>query len=281
MTAWFGSTNECVLEEPFASLWASRDPFAEAEAIRGDIVRDIEGRRTLRFEVAGKGYYLKLHRGVGWGAIVGNLFRLRLPVLGADSEWHAIRAFDRLGLDTMRVVGFGQRGSGPAHLESFLITEALEPTCDLDVFTQSWPDEPPPVKLKHALILSVADIARRMHEGGINHRDFYLCHFLLHLAPPPTPDALHISVIDLHRAQIRDQTPQRWRDKDLAALYFSALRIGLTRRDRLRFIRAYFAGSLREILKREHTRLARLEQEGQRLLLRYDRKFAHRPALQR
>lgn len=281
MTAWFGSTNECVLEEPFASLWASRDPFAEVEAIRGDIVRDIEGRRTLRFEVAGKGYYLKLHRGIGWGSIVGNLFRLRLPVLGADSEWHAIRAFDRLGLDTMRVVAFGQRGSGPSHLESFLITEALEPTCDLDVFTQSWPDEPPPVKLKRTLILSVADIARRMHEGGINHRDFYLCHFLLHLAPPPTPDALRISVIDLHRAQIRDQTPQRWRDKDLAALYFSALRIGLTRRDRLRFIRAYFAGNLRDILKHERTRLARLEQEAQRLLLRYDRKFAHRPALQR
>ncbi|MGL1834105.1 lipopolysaccharide core heptose(I) kinase RfaP [Rhodocyclaceae bacterium SMB388] len=281
MTRWFAATDECVLDEPFARLWADRDPFAEAAAIRGHIVRDVEGRRTLRFEVAGRGYYLKLHRGIGWGAIAGNLLRLRLPVLGADNEWHAIRAFHRLGLDTMRVVAFGQRGRGPAGLESFLITEALEPTCDLDVFTKPWPQEPPAPQLKRALIVSVADIARRMHAGGINHRDFYLCHFLLHLAPPPTSDALRISVIDLHRAQIRDRTPQRWRDKDLAALYFSALRIGLTGRDRLRFIRSYFGGDLRDILQREHARLARLEHEAQRLLLRYDRKFAHRPALQR
>jgi heptose I phosphotransferase len=90
-----------------------------------------------------------------------------------------------------------------------------------------------------------------MHQGGVNHRDFYLCHFLLHLDPPPTPEHFRLSLIDLHRAQLRARTPRRWRDKDLAALYFSVLDIGLTKRDLLRFLAAYFARPLRLLLREE------------------------------
>ena len=53
-------------------------------------------------------------------------------------------------------------------------------------------------------------------------------------------------LIDLHRAQIREHTPRRWRVKDLAGLYFSAMDCGLTRRDLLRFIRHYGAGRPRQ-----------------------------------
>jgi heptose I phosphotransferase len=117
-------------------------------------------------------------------------------------------------------------------------------------------------------------MARSMHGGGVNHRDFYLCHFLLHLDPPPTPTALRLSLIDLHRAQCRAFTPRRWRDKDLAGLYFSALDIGLTRRDFLRFLRGYFARPLRDILRDETPLLRHLASEGERLLDRYQRKYA-------
>lgn len=277
----FARIDECHLEAPFARLWAGCDPFEMAFALSGEVVREIEGRRTLRFEAEGRGYYAKLHRGVGWSQILGNLLRLRLPVLGAGSELRAIRAFDALGIDTMTVAAYGERGVGPAHRQSFLVTEALEPTIDLDAFTRDWSREPPPAALKHALIGTVARIARRMHEGGINHRDFYLCHFLLHLDPAPRPGTLRVSVIDLHRAQIRAHTPARWRHKDIAALYFSALAIGLTKRDRLRFLRDYFPGRLRDTLVRERRVLAALEREAARLQRRYERKFANRPALQR
>ena len=114
-----------------------------------------------------------------------------------------------------------------------------------------------------------------MHRGGVNHRDFYLCHFLLHLPlDTPTP---RLSLIDLHRAQVRKQVPQRWRDKDLAALYFSALDIGLTRRDRLRFLRTYFDRPLRTLLTEESALLARLESRSAYLMERYRRKYAPEP----
>ena len=274
------------LASPFLSIWDGQDPFAAAQALgraapADAIVRDLEGRRTLRFELDGRAYYLKLQRGIGWGRIAGDLLRLRKPVIGAANEWRAIRACHAIGVPTMQAVACGERGRGPARRESFLVTAAIEPAVDLDTYTQGWRDMPPNPALKRALLREVAAITRRMHEGGINHRDFYLCHFLLHLDPPPCASALRLFVIDLHRAQIRVRTPGRWRDKDLAALYFSALDIGLTARDKLRFLREYFPGTLRETLVRERSLLQHLEREAARLKLRYQRKFAHRPVLQR
>lgn len=260
------------LEEPLRSLWAGQDAFAAAETLQGEVLRALEGRRTLRTEIAGRAYYAKIHRGIGWGEIFKNLFSLRLPVLGAGNEWRALRRLTALGVDTMRPVAFGKRGGNPATQHSFIITEELAPTISLEDFCRNWPAVPPAPALKRALIERVATMARRMHKGGVNHRDFYICHFLLHL--PVDPAAPKLSLIDLHRAQVRRQTPRRWRDKDLAALYFSALEIGLTRRDFLRFLKTYFGRPLRAILRDEAALLDHLESESRRLLARYQRKYA-------
>lgn len=263
-----------ILEEPFRSLWAGRDPFAAVEELQGEVFRELEARRTLRTEVSGQGYFVKIHRGVGWAEIFKNLVSMRLPVLGAGNEWQAIRRLEQLGVDTMRGVAFGQRGGNPATQHSFIVTEDLAPTISLEDYCRDWPVNPPPVALKRALLRRVADMARRMHEGGVNHRDFYICHFLLHLDPAPTSESLKLSLIDLHRAQIREKTPRRWRDKDLAALHFSALDIGLTRRDLFRFLKLYFGRPLRDLLRDEAPLLRRLASEAGRLQDRYLRKYA-------
>ncbi len=262
------------LDEPFRTLWAGRDPFVAVEALDGEVFRELEARRTLRTVAGGHAYFVKIHRGVGWAEIFKNLVCLRLPVLGAGNEWRAIDRLTAAGVDTMRAVAYGQRGSNPAARHSFIVTEELAPTVSLEDFCRTWREAPPPVALKHALIARVADMAGRMHRAGVNHRDFYICHFLLHLDPAPTAATLKLSLIDLHRAQLRAQTPRRWRDKDLSSLYFSALEIGLTRRDRLRFLRGYFARSLRDILRDEAALLAALGREADRLQARYLRKFA-------
>lgn len=266
--------NSVFLAEPFRSLWQGRDPFAAVEALQGEVFRELEGRRTLRTEVGGAAYFVKIHRGVGWREIVKNLLSLRLPVLGARNEWRAIARLQEVGVATMHAVAFGERGGNPARRHSFIITEALTPTISLEDYCRDWPASPPPPALKRALIARVAEMARRMHEGGMNHRDFYLCHFLLHTAPAPTADALRLSLIDLHRSQVRPRTPRRWRDKDLAGLYFSALDIGLTQRDLLRFLRTYFPMPLRDTLRREAALLRRLARRAAALRARYLRKYA-------
>lgn len=58
-----------ILSEPFKSLWHGKDPFVEVERLDGQVYRELEGRRTLRTEVEGRGYFVKIHRGIGWGEI--------------------------------------------------------------------------------------------------------------------------------------------------------------------------------------------------------------------
>ncbi len=265
-----------VLNEPFCSLWQGCDAFEAVDALHGEVFRELEGRRTLRTVVEGRAYFVKIHHGIGWREILKNLLSGRLPVLGAANEWKAIARLEQLGVATLSVAAYGERGCNPARRHSFIVTNELAPAISLEDYCRDWVQRPPQPALKRALIRQVARIARRMHEGGMNHRDFYLCHFLLHLDPVPSPTALRVSLIDLHRSQVRARTPRRWRDKDLAALYFSALDIGLTRRDLLRFVRQYFPGSLRLTLKTEAALLHRLRVEAERLETRYLRKYALR-----
>lgn len=263
-----------VLREPFLDLWAGQDAFEAVEALQGKVYRELEARRTLRTEVDGRGYFVKIHRGVGWGEIVKNLLTAKAPVLGAGQEWLAIERLTGAGVPTMTAVAYGERGSNPAGQHSFIITEELAPTVDLEQLTLTWAEQPPQPRLKWALIREVASMTGAMHRAGVNHRDCYICHFLLHTDKPIAPDDLRLSIIDLHRAQVRQAVPTRWRNKDLAGLYFSALNIGLTRRDKLRFLRSYFGLPLRQVLREEAPLLAWLERKAERLLVRYERKYA-------
>lgn len=262
---------QVVLSEPFKTLWAGKDPFACAEALEGEVYREMPGRRTLRTHVNGADYFVKIHRGIGWCEIIKNWLTFKAPVLGAGQEWAAIQRLTEVGVPTMTSVAFAERGSNPAHQHSFIVTEALEPTISLEDYTANWRAQPPKPVLKWALIEEVAKMTGTMHRAGVNHRDCYLCHFLLHTDEPIEPETLLISLIDLHRAQIRPHVPLRWRNKDLAGLYFSAAHIGLTQRDYLRFLRHYFARPLRDILRDEAATLRQLQRMERHLEARQAR----------
>ncbi|WP_434579559.1 lipopolysaccharide core heptose(I) kinase RfaP [Pseudomonas sp. Z5-35] len=264
------------LAEPFKSLWAGRDAFAEVEALKGEVYRELEARRTLRTEVDGRGFFVKIHRGIGWGEIFKNLFTAKLPVLGAGQEWKAIQRLQEAGVPTMTAVAYGEKGSNPADQHSFIVTEELAPTVSLEDFSIDWVKQPPRPTLKRALIAEVARMTGMMHRAGVNHRDCYICHFLLHTDKPVTPGDFKLSVIDLHRAQVRETLPSRWRNKDLAALYFSIMDIGLTRRDKLRFLKGYFQQPLRQVLAEQAALLIWLEGKADRL---YARKVRYGGAL--
>ena len=241
-----------------AQLPAGVDVFDYIMQLDGEMFREIANRRTLRFILNDKRYFLKAHYGVGWKEIIKNLLTFRLPVLGARNEWRAIQMLTQMGVETMTLVAYGERGLNPARRQSFVITEALENTESLEDFCADWETSPPTSKsalrLKRALINRVATMARCMHMSGINHRDFYLCHFLLDVSSAVLnrpPEALRLSLIDLHRVQIRKRTPLRWVVKDIGGLYFSSMRIGLTRRDLYRFMKVYRGTTLRATLRED------------------------------
>lgn len=217
------------------------------EALPEDVYRDKEGRRTLRFDHAGRCFFLKLHSGAGWAEILKNLLQGRFPVLGAKNEYLAVARLRSIGVDTLSVAAYACQGVNPAALQSLIVTDALADTVSLEDYCANWASQPPSPGVRMRLIRKLADSAARMHAAGINHRDFYICHFHLDEASL-AQSTVRCYLIDLHRAQLRRITPLRWRVKDLAGLYFSAMDCGLTHRDLLRFMRHYSPGGLRVAL---------------------------------
>lgn len=230
--------------------------FDQLLAWPGEVFRAVKNRRTIRFEAGGQAYFMKIHRGAGWREIFKNLVQGRLPVLGAADEWRAIERLEQAGVATMTVAGKGARGRNPARRESLIITEALEGMITLEDLVRTWGGlrGARQVELKRALLTAVAEAARKCHRSGLNHRDFYICHFMVKDRDwsrwhPGEPLRLH--VIDLHRAQVREQVPRRWLVKDLGALLFSSLDCGLTSADLLRFLSVYRQQRGAEVLREE------------------------------
>ena len=246
-----------------ALLTAEERGFDGLMAIDGEVYRALEGRRTVRFVRGGRAFFIKQHFGVGWREIAKNLISLRLPILGARSEWQAIDHLARAGLAAARVVGRGRRGFDPARRQSFVVLEELADVGSLEDLAITWRHRSPAVDEKRRLIAAVADLTRRMHAAGLNHRDYYLCHIL----KETTGDQLFL--LDLHRAQIRRRVPWRWRIKDLSGLYFSAMDSRLTLRDLLRFAETYDGRPWRESLKANAALWASVERKARRLRQRH------------
>lgn len=240
------------LNEEFTRIFRGADPFEKLRSMEGKIYREVKGRRTLQFSLDGRSYFVKMHFGVGWGEVFKNLLQLRLPILGAQNEWRAIAKLQALDLATMNSVAYGSRGWNPAKRQSFIVTEDLSQTVSLEEYCAHWREAKPKFQEKKQLVEKLAHIARTLHESGVCHRDFYLCHFLYH-RQSGTPginanEDPKLSLIDLHRALIKKNLSRRWKLKDIAGLYFSAMDTGLTQRDLLRFIKHYNGMSLRRCL---------------------------------
>jgi heptose I phosphotransferase len=256
---------EVFLREDVAGFFAG-DPVAKAWEMEGEIVRDVAGRQTLRVELGGAAFYLKRHRGVGVPEILKNWLVGKRPVIGAANEYAACRHLESAGLTAPRVAAFAEDGSWAPARSSFVLTDALDGYVDLKVKTLRWLEEPPTPGEKRRLVMRVADFARRFHQTGLVHRDFYLCHLLEH-----EDETRDLGVLDLHRALIFDAIPTVWRRKDLAALLYSALDLPVGWRSWLRFVRVYTGRPLREVFREDgefwrsvYRRALRLYRKGER-----------------
>lgn len=227
-----------------------QNPFVTLHALDGTLYRSQPGRKTIAFTFQEQTYFAKIHSGVGWKEIIKNLLQLRLPIISAKTEWNALLALQKVGIIAPIPIGFEKKGFNPARMQSFIITKALPDSINLEEcfkihtsmnFTQ-----------KKNIITQVAQITKNLHQHGINHRDLYLCHFLLDQTSVNSLTPV-IYLIDLHRAQIRRKVPFRWRVKDISGLYFSAMNLNFTQRDYLRFMLSYTGKPLRSLVNGQQT----------------------------
>lgn len=249
-----------VAASEFASYFSpDKSLFEQINELKGEIFRDVPGRLTQRVQIGNQHYFLKQHHGIGWKEFFKNILQGRWPVFGAKDEYLAINKLQALGVNTPAIASYGVRGLNPVTRQSYILLKELAPTISLEDLAKQWQTQPPSFHFKQALIRKVADIAAKLHQNGMNHRDFYICHFLLQ---HQDPDQLYL--IDLHRAQIRKTTPIRWIIKDVAGLYFSS-KGNMTLRDMLRFMQIYSGKSWREELKNNGAFWEKIKLRGERL----------------
>ena len=225
--------SDVFLAPPFDALWRGLDVFGAVAGLSGEEFRHVKSRRTFRVEIGGRGFFVKHHLGVGWKEIFKDLLQFKRPVTGARGEFEALRRLAALGVPSMECAAFGERFADPAHRESFIITCELKDMVSLEDFTAPWRETPPAPGLREDVTRRLGRNVGKMHAGGVNHRDCYICHFLR----DPATGELH--VIDLHRAQIRPHVPFRYAVKDVAGILFSAMDLDLTLRDIALFLREY------------------------------------------
>jgi len=238
------------VDREFRSALASSG-LARFEAVmattHGRCLRALKIRENWRLELGGasrpaRGVYLKKHHVRTWRS------RLAAKLGGGPGETAArveAKNVGRLaadGIAVMRLVAYGEKLHGDGRLESFVLTEELEGHTQLDHFLS----RRFPVRQLHRttsrdrdlgrLIRRVAEVARRFHGAGYNHRDLYCCHFFVKEA---APGEFEIKLIDLQRVERRRWLRRRWLVKDLAQLAYSAPRDRIKCTQKMTFIRHY------------------------------------------
>lgn len=184
----------------------------------GRTVRCVPTRRTVSVPSAGTVLYGKWRQG---------------HARDAAAEWHWLHVLPLLGVRVPAPVAWLRRAG-----RSLLVTAAL-PGRSLDAWAVDaaaggWLDE-----LVAYAALHVAPMVRKLHEGGLVHRDLYWNHVFTEDPRRGTAPAL----LDVERVFAPRWRWRRWLVKDLAGL-LASLPVAVSTRQRLRFLRAYL-GTLR------------------------------------
>ena len=203
----------------------------------GHIVRDFPGRQTVRLELKAPGggmqaVYLKRYErrylsGIRW---IQRWARWPGAEDEALREWQNLQQLRAIGIDTATPIAVGQEKARGTVVRSFLMTADIAGAEEGHVFAE----QSAGAELGRFL-RRVAELARRFHDAGFVHKDFYLGHVLV-VRGAAEPG---LFLIDLQRAVKPCCFRQRWIAKDLGALAYSSLRAGVSRTDLLRSFQSY------------------------------------------
>lgn len=230
--------------EPLQQVgWTEFD--ALMHTTQGRQLRQLKDRENWRIEfdtrhAAPRGAFLKKHHERGWRTWLAERGVIDAPSPG---EWEALNVYrlQRDGIPAMRLIAYGQRAMPNGARESFVLVEELKGYEQLDHFLRrrfARLGEQSSTE-RHdlrQLLATVADVARRFHACGYNHRDFYCCHFFIR---ETNPGVFDVRLIDLQRVEQRRWLRGRWIVKDLAQFAYSTPRERVSCVEQLRLAKRY------------------------------------------
>lgn len=203
-----------------------------------ELVKENIGKYRSRtmFDIEGRTYFLKRYDNVPRSRQLANWIDHREKKSTSSFDRGPADIFKKAGINTPKVAAFGAEWENGFEKRSFIITERIENADSLerklpDCFGGAVPAENH--KKRCEFINTLADFARRFHDSGLRHRDFYLAHIFL-----SGNDRLYL--IDLQRVFRPMVLSGRYRVKDIAQLHYSSPGDVISCADRLRFLKRYF-----------------------------------------
>lgn len=206
-------------------------------------IRSFPGRNTIQLELKLPGgaksvLFLKRYERSYLSPVKFLLRLFRWPGAGDEAlrEWENIQSLRADGIGTALPVASGGEKKMGVVTRSFVMTAGVEGDCAhycVPTFNKT---------RRRAFARELGALARRFHAAGYVHKDFYLYHvFVLAAATDSLKSGLVL--IDLQRVICPKLFHERWRVKDLAALAYSAIKIGMRRTDLMRFFKIYRGGA--------------------------------------
>jgi len=225
------------------------------------VVRAVPGRKTRRIELTLpngskqtaylKCYESKLSRRQHW---LGSR-RCEEKDLESLNEWRQILALRKLGFRTAAPMAAGWKRTGNA-IRSFVMTAEIPGAVSGYDF---WAASSDPKKRE--FIPRLADLAKRFHQAGFIHKDFYLDHIFV----AEREDDLELTIIDLQRVLGPRTFRKRWLIKDVGSMLFALQKAGAKWPTILRFFKLYHgtrrsSGKERKFLWKALKRAARVHE---------------------
>ncbi len=144
----------------------------------------------------------------------------------ARDEMQGLKLLQEAQIPTVPLVAFGELNGG----KSFIITEDLSGYQPADKLLESGFSFD---RLREPL----AELAAKLHNAGLHHRDLYLCHFFV----KNDGDQIDLKLIDVACVKKLPTliTRQRWIVKDLAQFWYSMLPLNICDSQRQTWLKKY------------------------------------------
>jgi hypothetical protein len=195
-----GIDAEAVFDHPAISAWRSLPD--RQNCILSALLQD---GRTIRWHVK------RYARGRGEPPALAEVRGLRLLV---ERE-----------IPTMDLVAWGGLDDG----RSFVILNDLAGFSAADKLVRCEDDF-------SRILAPTAELAARLHDAGLHHRDLYLCHFFARVDGPQAD----VRLIDAARVrELPRLLPRRWVTKDLAQFWYSTVSLPISNEQRDSWLSTY------------------------------------------
>lgn len=190
-----------------------------------------KSRQRIKFRLTTNGtmVYLKKYTDTPYGKQIKNWIEHKAVKTTAEFDICWCKTLGEAGINTADVVAWGYEKKFLFDSMSFAIVKEIENADSLEKklpYFRSF-------KHKKEFIGKLADFAKKFHDTGLRHRDFYLCHIFY------SEKNSTFTLIDLQRIFKPVIFSKRFQIKDIAQLYYSTSKEYFSKNDRLRFYLRY------------------------------------------